>query len=162
MNQGFGYPSSLTSRPPASDHHPIVAPTLSGAPGKRIVADAGASQAIGSVRFVIDPVSKADALQVLKGVGGECIVMNRNDSLSRSVPNGVTAVYGVAIGTAVSGYVVTPGATDSEFLAAMFRLDFASVDAVKRVNFKTIEVLASAGTLNARYMDIITEGVSYA
>lgn len=162
MSTGTGLPTSIASRPSASDHHPIVAPTLSGAPGKRIVADAGASQAIGSVRFVIDPVSKADALQVLKGVGGECIVMNRNDSLSRSVPNGVTAVYGVAIGTAVSGYVVTPGATDSEFLAAMFRLDFASVDAVKRVNFKTIEVLASAGTLNARYMDIITEGVSYA
>ena len=161
MSYGSGRPASIASRPAYSDHNVLVSPTIANVPSKRIVLDAGASQAVASVRIVIDPIGKADALNVLKNVLGECIILGRNEYIARSAPFSISHVYGVAIGTAVNGYVVSPGATEAQFLAAMFRLDFASVQNVRRVNLKAVDVYVSAGTLNSRYLDLITEGVSY-
>lgn len=162
MSSGTGYPTSAASRPPTSDHHSIVAPTLASAPAKRTAGDAGASQAISGVRFVVDAASKADALQVLRNVSGECVVLGHNDSISVSSNTAITTVYLVFIGTAVSGAVVTSTATEAQFLSALVQLDFAAIDNVLRIDAKTLDILLSTGAVDFRYMEFYLEGTSYA
>lgn len=148
--------------------YPIVAPTNASTPQKRTLGTAEASNAIYEVRIVVDAANANDAMLQMRGVLDDCIVLGReghNGSDSVWLDAAASAVYVVFIGTSTNtaGFVVTPAESEANFLAAMVTLNFAAIDDVRRIDFKTINPrIAATGLEDPLYLALICEGYSYA
>ncbi len=141
-----------------------VTPAVSGTPTARRRLDAGSSQSVWSVRWIINAGSDVAARNALKA--GACQECGRDFIWSDNADAAITTLHLVGIGsvTNTAGNVMLHSSTtDADWDAALIKFTFDSVDDVKSFYVQTLnEYAATGGAIDPRYMMVNVRGASHA
>lgn len=141
-----------------------VTPAVSGTPTARRQLDAGLSNSVWSVRWIINAGSDVAARNALKA--GACQECGRDFIWSDNADAAITTLHLVGIGsvTNTAGNVMLHSSTtDADWDSAIIKFTFDAVDNVKSFYVQTLnEYATTGGAIDPRYMMVNVRGSSHA
>lgn len=141
-----------------------VSPTVSGTPTNRRRLDAGASQSVWSVRWIINAGSDVAARNALKAAA--CQECGRDFVWPDNSDAAVTTLHLIGIGSATNtsgGVIAHSSTTDADWDSALTKFVFDSPDAVRSYYIQTLnEYAVTGGAIDPRYLVVSVRGASHA